>query len=711
MLQAIVKKGTVIGEEIPAPQISKGEVLIKVVNSCISAGTEMSGVQISGNSIIKRAMNQPQNISKVINIVKEQGINKAYGKVMAELEGGKPTGYSISGIVIGVGEGINNFRIGDHVAAGGAGIANHAEYVSVPENLIVKMPLDMDFKEASTVTLGAIAMQGVRRANLKLGEFCVIVGSGILGLISAQLLRESGIRFAAIDMDDSRLNLAKEFGAELTINPKNENQLEAINNWTGGYGADVVLFTAATSSSEPLSASFQMCRKKGKVILVGVAGMNINRSDMYSKELDFKISTSYGPGRYDRNYEEKGIDYPYAYVRWTENRNMTEYLRLVKSKQIVLEKMIHKSYPIGEVTQAFQSLNCDGEKPLFVILDYGMPEPLEYNSYLTHDRKIIINHNFVKKDIVNVAIIGTGGFATGMHLPNIKKLNDKYSLHAVVDKTGSKAQNIAKQYDAKYSTTDVNDVLADQDIDLVLITTRHDTHADLVHKGLNSGKHVFVEKPLATNQDELNKIKDYFKDNLVGKPVLFVGFNRRFSKYALEIKTHTDMRINPLIINYRMNAGFIPFDHWVHEHGGRIVGECCHIIDLMTFLTNSKIMSISYESLNPANTKFSSQDNKSIVLKYNDGSICNIQYFAVGNKKFPKECMEIHWDGKTIVLDDYKLLKGFGEKIKVIKSKSQEKGHLEELVRLYDTLRGFNKEWPIELWDIIQTTEVSFLIK
>ena len=389
---------------------------------------------------------------------------------------------------------------------------------------------------------------------------------------------------------------------------------------------------------------------------------------------------------------------------------MSEYLRLVDSKQIILEKMIQKTYPIREVTHAFESLNDNENKPLMVILDYGMPEPQQYNSYLTHDRKIAIKNNVVKKDIVNIALIGAGSFATGMHLPNIKRINDKYNLYAVVDKVGYKAKNIAQQYNAKYSTTNIEDVLEDKNTDLILITTRHDTHAELVLKALNAGKHVFVEKPLATNQDELDKIKEFYEDSIEGKPVLFVGFNRRFSKYAQEIKKHTYKRINPLIIHYRMNAGFIPLDHWVHENGGRIVGEACHIIDLMNFFTDSKIESVSYASIIPNNGKVSSSDNKSIILKYKDGSICNINYFSVGSKLFPKEYMEVHFDEKTIILNDYKLLEGFGEKIRTIKTKYSQKGHFEELIYLYNCVKNEENRWPIELWDLIQTTEISFMI-
>jgi len=710
MIQAIIKKGKVIGEEIPAPNVSKGALLIKVVNSCISAGTEMSGVTNSGKSLIKRALEQPAQVAKVINMAKSIGIEKTIAKIKGTLDAGNATGYSISGMVIAIGEGVEGFEVGDRVTAAGAGIANHAEYVDVPQNLVMKMPQSLDFKEASTVTLGGIAMQGVRRADLRFGEFCVVTGAGILGLLAIQMLRLSGIRVAAIDLDETRLQIAKSLGAEIIINPTQEDPIKTVESWSGGYGADCVLFTAATSASEPLAQSFRMCKKKGKVVLVGVVGMEINRGDIYAKELDFMISTSYGPGRYDNSYEEKGCDYPYAYVRWTENRNMSEYLRLVSTGDIKLEKLINGVYPIEQVTQAYESLKASN-KPLMVLLDYGQAELGNLHDYLTQDKKVVLRQNTkTDKSVINVALVGSGGFATGMHMPNMEKLSNKFRLHAVMSKTGHKAKAVAKQYGATYATTNYEDILKDKEVDLVLIATRHDSHAFLTLQALQSGKHVFVEKPLATHQEELDEIKQFYESDAPVKPVLFTGFNRRFSKYTQEIVKHTSQRNNPLFIYYRMNAGFIPLDHWVHEDGGRIVGEGCHIVDLMTALVGQKVVSISSETLTPQNGKFSSSDNKAIVLKYQDGSVATIHYFATGSKELSKEYMEVHFDNKSIVMDDYKSLKGYGIQVNELTTAISEKGQFEELEALYETLSGKTAKWPIELWDMMQTTEITFIV-
>ena len=708
MKQAILKKGIVFPQVTPAPKATKGKVLVRVVSSCISAGTEMSGVKSSGINIIQRALQQPENVKKVVDAIKADGFAKAYTRVKSKLEDGAVLGYSASGIIEELGEGVEGFVVGDHVAIAGVGYANHAEYAEVPKNLIVKKPIEISFQEASGVALGAIAMQGVRRAGLNLGEVCTVVGAGILGLLTLQMLRASGVRVCILDLDEKRLAIARELGAELALNPLHDNSVDKVINWSNGRGVDCVIFTAATSSSEPLSEAFKMCRRKGSVILVGVSGMEINRADIYQKELDFKVSTSYGPGRYDEQYEEKGHDYPFAYVRWTEQRNMQEYLRLIASGAINLDPIISAEYSIDNVTQAYESLKLEHDKPLMVILNYS--EELEASSII--ERRVenpsykVIKHN---DGLIKVALVGAGSFATAMHLPNMMQLSSKYSLHAVCNRSSNKAVGVAESFGAKYSTTDYDEVLSDHEVDLVLIATRHDSHGYLVLQALKAGKHVFVEKPLTTSQDELDQIKAFYSDGEGEKPVLFVGFNRRFSKYAQEIRRHTDQRMNPIFANYRMNAGFAPSNSWIHEDGGRIVGEGCHIIDLMSFLTGSKIESLSVQSLTPTTDHFMSSDNKAITLKFIDGSVCVINYFAIGNKGLSKESLEVHFDGKSIVMNDYKELTGFGLKTKPLKSASSEKGQFEELVALHDTLSGKSKQWPISLDSLIETTEVSFI--
>lgn len=714
MLQAIVKKGRVLAENVPAPNVSDNGVLIKVINSCISSGTELSGVKESGKSIFKRAMEQPEQVKQVFKYFQDNGLSKTIQRVKGTLDSGKQTGYSISGIVVATGENVTSFKVGQRVAAAGAGLANHAEFVDVPSNLVIHLPDNLPFDLASTVTLGGIAMQGVRRANLNLGEVCVVVGAGILGLISQQLLQSAGIRTIVIDLDDHRLDVAEKLGAEKVLNPKNNNTLLEVENLTKGHGADAVIFTAATHSSEPLSQAFKMCRRKGKVVLVGVSGMEIKRGDIYKKELDFLISTSYGPGRYDVNYEQKGLDYPLAYVRWTENRNMEEYLRLLEQGKVDLSLLISSKHHISEVEKAYQGLKpAEGLAPLISLLEYDTEEIENYLGYtINAEEKSIEIKNGLSKDksTINVALVGAGSFAKGMHLPNMTKLGSKYKLYAVQNRTGFNAKSVAEQYNANYATTDYEKILADPNVDLLMITTRHDSHADLALRGLKAGKNVFVEKPLCINNAELEEFKKFYNDGIENKPLLMVGFNRRFSKYATEIKKHTDQRTGPLFLRYRMNAGYIPLDHWVHDDGGRIIGEGCHLIDLMRYFTGSKVESIYSESLDTQGTKYSQEDNKSIVIKYQDGSIANIHYFATGSKSLSKENLEVHYDNKSILMDDYKSLEGYGINLKELKTSLSEKGQLEELEVLYQCLTKQNSGWPISFEEMIETTQLSFMI-
>lgn len=704
MKQILIKKGKAIVDEIPAPTVSPGNVLVKVAYSCISAGTEMTGIKSSGQTIIQRALRQPQNIKKGLNMIKQKGILKTKNILQSTLESGSPTGYSAAGTVVEVGAQVKDIKIGDRVACAGAGYANHAEYIEIPKNLVVKIPKDLSFKEASTVTLGSIAMQGVRRAEVKLGENIAIIGMGILGQLASQMVTAAGARVIAIDLDDRRLTIAKANRAKYILNPTKDNIVEETIKITEGYGVDSVIITAATSSKEPLAQAFQMCRKKGRVVLVGVVGMEINREDIYKKELDFYISTSYGPGRYDPIYEEKGIDYPYNYVRWTENRNMQEYLKMLSEGKIKLNNIIEKVYKIEEATKAYQEFEKEENKALIVLLKY------KQNLENKMNRRVEVNSQFkLKNDKIKVALIGAGSFAKGMHLPNLEKLNNFYDIYAIMSRTGSNATSIARQYKAKYATTNYQEILNDPNVDMVMICTRHNLHAQYSIEAMKKGKALFVEKPMALNKKEM---EEAFKTiQKTGLPYL-VGFNRRFSKYAVEIKKHIKKRINPMIINYRMNAGYIPLNHWVHteEGGGRIIGEACHIFDLFNYFIDAEIDSISVNSLNPKTKNISSRDNVIVTLKYKEGSICTLTYTALGDESYPKESLEIYFDNKIITMNDYKSLKGYGIKMANINSKLSDKGHCEELIAFSQAIKDGTK-YPIPLWQIEQATKISFAVE
>ena len=703
MKQVFTSSKGVVVKDTTEPVLCRGAVKIRVAYSCISTGTEMIAVKGANQSMIQRAIQHPEQVKQVIDIAMQQGFKKALGKVDSSMDKLGSSGYSVSGEVVAVGAGVDDFKVGDLVSAGGAGFALHAEYVVVPKNLVVHVPEGLNMAYASMGTVGSISMHGVRRADLKLGEYGVVVGCGLMGLLAIQMFKASGVKVACTDVNPARLALAKELGADKAINSIEEDPVAAVRNWTGGYGADAVLFTAATHSNEPLSQSFKMCRKKGKVVLLGVSGMTIDRADMYKDEIDFIISTSYGPGRYDPEYESKGVEYPYAYVRWTENRNIHSFLELIRDGKVNIEKIAPKIYPFAEAGAAYEGVQNDPGSHIITILDYGV---MEEDKTLTQKNIILSEPKAIKKDVITIGLIGAGGFATSTLLPIIADHPDIFYLKTIVNRTGENALNAARRFKAAKITSEQEDVFNDPGIDLVMICTRHNNHAELVLKGLRAGKNVYVEKPLATSMDQLNEIKKYYSDN-EGKqvPMLMVGFNRRFSKYAQEIKRLLDGRTAPAFIRYRMNAGFVPADAWVHGDGGRIIGEGCHLIDLMQYLIDRPVSDCSVASFKPKSGYYLSEDNRFITMEFEDGSVAEIEYFSCGSKELPKEYMEVHWENKSIIMDDYKLLTGYGVKVKSHKSALSKKGHEEEWLAMYDALKTGNN--PIDVNSLFRTTELS----
>lgn len=694
-------------EEVPAPQVEPSTILVRTDHSCISVGTEMSGIKSSGVPLWKRAIKQPKNVKTVLQMAATQGIGHTRRVVQGQLSAGNPTGYSVAGIILEVGEDVDRLLPGDRVACGGAQCAYHAEIIRVPRNLVVPVPDGLDLAAASTVTLGAIAMQGVRRALPTLGETFVVIGLGTLGQLSAQILRANGCLVIGIDLDANGIRQAQKLGMNLGISPEQDDSIEQVARLSDGIGADGVIITAATPSDEVVSTAFQMCRKKGRVVLVGDVGLNLNRSDFYKKELDFFISTSYGPGRYDHNYEEKGLDYPVAHVRWTENRNMAAYLRLVADGLVKIEPFISAVYPIEQAGSAYEALRTEKTRPLLVLLSYPKPdkETLPIRA-LPNPVAKPSGHNQVR-----IAIVGAGGFAKGMHLPNLQKLSDRYHIQAIMSHTGHNAAATAKQFEANYSTTDYQYVLKDPEVDAVLIATRHNLHAGMTLEALRAGKHVLVEKPLALNLQELNDINAFYQD-VDRSPVLLTGFNRRFSKFAKRIKEIVVNRSNPMILNYRMNAGYIPLDHWVHteEGGGRNVGEACHIYDIFTYLTGSKVVSVNANAITPATEYYSRTDNFVATMTFEDGSMATLMYTALGSRDYPKEQLEVFVDGKVLVLDDYRRLTVVGAKAKGVVSKVVDKGQKEELEAFALAIQK-GGEWPNPLWQQVQAMEIGYEVE
>ena len=712
MKQVLIKPGMAVLEEVPAPQVESGTILVRVKYSCISIGTEMSGLKSSETPLWKRALKEPEKVKKVLEMAATQGISKTHKLIKDTVSSGVPTGYSAAGIVLEIGDGVEDIVVGDYVACAGAQCAYHAEIIRIPRNLAVKIPENLNFKNASTVTLGAISLQGVRRAQPTLGETFVVIGLGIIGQLTVQLLKVNGCRVIGTDINPERIRFSEKLNMDMGIYPDNGSDIEQVARLTDGIGCDGVIITAATLSHKVVSNAFQMCRKKGRVVLVGDVGLNLNRSDFYRKELDFFISTSYGPGRYDNAYEDKGLDYPVSYVRWTENRNMVEYLRLLSQGHVRVEPLIGQIYPIEKASEAYDSLRKNGQKHLMVLLRYPNDEA-----------QIATEHTIpnpqakpAKTGCIRIAVIGAGSFAKGMHLPNLKALTDYYHIQAIVSRTGHNAQNIAKQFGANYASTDYRQILDDPEVDAVLIATRHNLHTTMALQALKTGKHVFVEKPLCLKQSELEAIKAFYSSSLKNQktspPILMTGFNRRFSPHMRRIKEIVINRSNPMIINYRMNAGYIPLDHWVHteEGGGRNIGEACHIYDLFTYLTEAGAINVQARAVTPRTGHYSRLDNFVVIITFDDGSVATLTYTALGSKDYPKEKLEVYVDGKVLVMDDYRNLNIYGAKIKGVKTKFSEKGQKEEILS-YAKVIKMGGEWPIALWEQIQATEIALQVE
>lgn len=708
MKQVLLKNGQAIIEDVPAPIVSSKNILVKVMHSCISVGTESASLKMSSLPLYKRALKQPENVLKVIEMAKNQGIERTIDRVTGKLASGSPTGYSCAGQIIEIGSEVTGFSVGDIVGCAGAGIANHAEYVNVPVNLAVKVPSGLSTEEASTVTLGSIALQGVRRLNPTLGETIVVIGLGVLGQLTVQMLKANGCRVIGIDLSEDRVNEALSFGMDRGVT----NDLDLISQtdlFTEAIGADGVIITASSNSNEIVSLSMRITRKKGRVVLVGDVGLNLKRSDFYQKELDFFISSSYGPGRYDPLYEEGGNDYPIAFVRWTENRNMFEYLRLLSEKKINIGSFFEKNiFEVEKVSEAYKALNnSEGIKPLMVLLKYQAIES-NLKPKTVIQTKVIESSNKVK-----VGLAGAGSFALGMHLPNMQTLKSIFQVSGIMSRTGSNAVAVAKQYSAEIATTDYNELLNIDELNLIMVTTRHDLHGKMVFDALEKGKNVFVEKPLALNENELNKIEQYFIDNPKTNQLLITGFNRRYAPIIQEIKKRVKTRTYPLIINYTMNAGFIPQNHWVHteEGGGRNIGEACHIYDLFNSLTESKVVSIEAKSINPSGKKFRKNENFIALLKYEDGSICSLTYTSMGSKKYGKEFMEVFMDGEIIRMSDFTEIDYFGIKERKKKYSKVDKGQFYLLKLTGEYMMGKIGSWPISLEDQISATRISFEVE
>lgn len=708
MRQVLVTQGKVAVHDVPAPQVEPGTVLVRVTHSCISIGTELSGVRASALPLWRRAMKQPEKVKSVLRDARANGLKQTWEKIETTVSVPQPTGYSAVGVVLDVGEGITDLEVGERVGCAGAQFAHHADVIRVPRNLVVPVPDSVPSDEASTLTLGAIAMQGVRRANPTLGENFVVVGLGVLGQLTTQLLAANGCRAIGLDVDRTRVDRALALGMYAGVHQDDGDVSEQVARITEGLGADGVIITAASPSSELVSNAFRMCRKKGRVVIVGDVGLDLNRADFYAKEIDLLISSSYGPGRYDRAYEERGLDYPAAYVRWTENRNLSEFLRLLADGRIQVKPLISETYKIQDAATAYAALQSDPSSRMIVLLEY--PDAADDQKRVVSNPRAAARTRTGK---VRVGLVGAGGFAKAVHLPNMRALSDIFELHAVASRTGHNAAATANAFGARYSTTEDQRIIEDPDIDAVIIATRHDQHAKLTLAALEAGKHVLCEKPLGLSRAEIAPIEAFYasKTNTTA-PILLTGFNRRFSAYGRALSGLMSARTGPAILQYRMNAGRIPNDSWLHaaEGGGRNIGEASHIYDFFTFLTGARVREVTAASAGVKEGHYRADDNFVATITFEDGSVATLAYTAMGAAEFPKETMDLFVDGKVATLRDYKELTVAGTREKGITTAASSKGQKEELEAFGRAIRD-GGEWPSPLWQQLQAMEIAFQVQ
>ncbi|NQU60326.1 MAG: Gfo/Idh/MocA family oxidoreductase [Rhodospirillales bacterium] len=617
-------------------------------------------------------------------------------------------GYSLAGEVVKVGPGVDDLVPGDLVACAGAGQANHADYVSVKRNLVCRVPKNCDLRWAATTTVGVIALQGVRRAAPELGERIAVIGLGLIGQLTVQMLRAAGCRVYGLDLDPERVERAKAVGLDGGASNV-EDFKHLIRDVTSGHGTDRTLITAATTSSDVTNLSMEITRRKGTVVLVGDVGLNIERPDFYRKEIDLLMSTSYGPGRYDAAYEIDGNDYPFAYVRWTENRNMESYLDLVSSGRLNIEPLIDSIIPVDEAPATYKALAGGKDtKPLGVLISYPETEMPETDEAVITLR----GHRKPQSGPINFALVGAGAFGTSMLVPQMQKQKNQFFLKAVVSSDATRGGNFARSQGIEILASDMETVLGNPEIDLIVIATRHNLHAEQVVRALGAGKHVFTEKPLALSWNELHSVTEAY-NNRETDSLLMVGFNRRFAPAIIKLKETITQRRSPLIINYRLNGGFIPAENWIQgpEGGGRNLGEACHMYDVFRSLASAPVASIQAAAIDPVDTAYQRNDNFCATITYEDGSIGNLVYTALGPKKgLPKEHLEVFTDGEAFVIDDFTSLSRAGDETPLWQAAEADKGHFEELKRLGEAIAG-GKEAPIPFDEIIETSSVALHIE
>jgi predicted dehydrogenase len=698
-----VRSGASTVEEVPAPALTPGHVLVRNAASLVSAGTERMVIEFAEKNMLQKAKARPDLVRQVMDKARREGVLNALDAVSSRLDQPLSLGYSSAGTVIAVGEGITDIAVGDRVACSGMNYASHAEIISVPRMLVTPLPsTKFSFEDAAFTTVGAIALHGIRLAEVKLGETVAVIGLGLIGQLTVQMLKAAGCIVLGMDLDTERCHLAEQNGCDDTAN-KAEGFKSLVASRTKDRGADAVIITAASTSSEPVEVAGTIARSRAVVVAVGAVGTELPRKSYYEKELDFRISRSYGPGRYDPEYEEKGHDYPVSYVRWTESRNMEAFLQLVADSRITLSSLITHRFEIEQAAQAYDLITGKKNERFMGVL-------IRYRENVDERRRIdlIPESTSSKKEAIRIGVLGAGLFGGQVLLPAMQKAGG-IEFVGVCTATGATGRHAATRFGFRYCTTDQNEILRDSSINTVLVATRHHLHAQQVVAALNAGKHVFCEKPLCLTREELAEVVQ--ANSAAREELLMLGYNRRFAPMAVAMKQFFSAVHGPIAANYRVNAGAIPANHWVHDPsqgGGRILGEVCHFMDFLIFLTGSLPRTLFAAALpSPGNPS----DSVVVNLTFENGSIGSISYIAEGDKAFGKERVEVFGGGRVAVLDDFRTLELVKDGRRTTKKSTlrQDKGHIAEWQAFSRSIRQGGAS-PIPFREIVAGTEATLAI-
>jgi predicted dehydrogenase/threonine dehydrogenase-like Zn-dependent dehydrogenase len=694
------RTGEITVEEVPAPQLLPGCVLVRIATSVVSAGTERASAEFAKKNLLRKARSRPDLVRDVIAKVQRDGVFSAIQAVRSRLDQSQSPGYSSAGTIIAIGEGITDLRPGDRVACAGAGFAVHAEIACVPRLLVARIPdsvfgREVSFDEAAFATLGAVALHGIRTAEAKLGDLVAVIGLGLLGQLTVQLLKAAGCRIVGMDIDPARADLARQIGADGVANSASVFR-NLCDEFSQGAGVDSVLIAAETPSSDPVNLAGAVARDRAIIVAVGTVGIDIERKAYYEKELDFRISRSYGPGRYDTAYEQKGRDYPIGYVRWTETRNMEAFLHVLSDKKINIGPLITHRFPLEQARKAYDLITGRTHEPfLGVVIQYSETAEESRTLTLVPQTEVAAPASRRRSETsVSVGLLGAGIFATGTLVPAMKA-SSSINLAAVCAATGAHAQHAMRKFGFRYCATEEANLIHDASINTIAIATRHHLHATQILVSLTAGKHVFCEKPLCLTEDELRSIvRAYLGIAVPSRPVLMVGFNRRFAPMIQRMKSFLASISEPLALHYRINAGHLPPDHWVNDReqgGGRILGEVCHFVDLLMFLAGSPIVEV--EARTVSNAGRYSGDNVMISLRFASGSEGIVNYLANGDRSFSKERIEVFGGGAVAVLEDFR-------RLELVRN-----SHAETMQARWRQDKGHRAEWGAFSQHVLQRNE------